>query len=431
MSTQGKIKTLFSDKEKTEALFPRTKINAVSDENGKRLNAILDEMVYVGDITEDVTSTPVNADLLGGRPADEYATQNYVANEIAKAQLEGEDVDLSGYATKDEMNTAIRAIDFPVDSVNGRTGAVSLSAQDVGARPSTWLPTIAEIGAAPSGFGLGESSGALCTDANLATKPGFYCMSGNDALNTPSFMENSKYGVLLVETRWDVIHQTLKRGNQIAMRWGDVDGNWNEWKDCSSSAFAPAGYGLGGMGADCITFNGTIKNGFYSMAGDECVDRPEEYPLFRFGFMFVKNRWDGLITQELFHKGISAVRHSIDGGATWEPLEFDNPPMVPGVEYRTTERWAGMAVFTKLVDCGFMPNSAVKNIEIGVAASSIIDYRLMITSDDGTLTSIAPYQNTNLENNLRCVLFNNGINILTNADLSNFSGLCVVKYYKA
>ena len=140
MSTQGKIKTLFSDKEKTEALFPRTKLSAVSDENGKGLNAILDDMAYVGDITEDVVSTPVNADLLGGRPAGEYATQNYVANEIAKAQLEKEDIDLSGYATKDEMNAAIRAIDYPVDSVNGRTGAIVLNADDVGAAPDSILP---------------------------------------------------------------------------------------------------------------------------------------------------------------------------------------------------------------------------------------------------------------------------------------------------
>ena len=32
--TTGKVKTLFTDKEKTEALFPRTKLSAVSDENG-------------------------------------------------------------------------------------------------------------------------------------------------------------------------------------------------------------------------------------------------------------------------------------------------------------------------------------------------------------------------------------------------------------
>jgi hypothetical protein len=39
------------------------------------------------------------ANLLG------YATENYVLAEIAKAKLEGEDIDLSGLATKDELNT--------------------------------------------------------------------------------------------------------------------------------------------------------------------------------------------------------------------------------------------------------------------------------------------------------------------------------------
>ena len=34
---------------------------------------------------------------------EEYATQTWVSTEIAKAQLEGEDIDLSGYATKDDI----------------------------------------------------------------------------------------------------------------------------------------------------------------------------------------------------------------------------------------------------------------------------------------------------------------------------------------
>lgn len=226
MSTQGKIKTLFSDKEKTEALFPRTKISAVSDENGKGLNAILDDMAYVGDITEDVVSTPVNADLLGGRPAGEYATQNYVANEIAKAQLEGEDVDLSGYATKDEMNAAIRAIDFPVDSVNGKTGAVSLGAEDVGAHPNTWLPTIAQIGAAPAGYGLG----ALCQeipDWNSATKCGFY----SAVTNSPD--GERWYGYVYADV-YGAIHQVVSKAyvndNLVCSRsyYGGEYGPW-EW----------------------------------------------------------------------------------------------------------------------------------------------------------------------------------------------------------
>lgn len=45
MSSVGKIKTLFSDKENTEALFPRTKVKAVSDDDGVGLNVILDDII--------------------------------------------------------------------------------------------------------------------------------------------------------------------------------------------------------------------------------------------------------------------------------------------------------------------------------------------------------------------------------------------------
>lgn len=38
-----------------------------------------------------------------------------------------------------------------VNSVNGKTGAVELDAEDVGARPDTWVPTPEEIGAQPAG----------------------------------------------------------------------------------------------------------------------------------------------------------------------------------------------------------------------------------------------------------------------------------------
>lgn len=84
--TTGKVKTLYSDKEKTEALFPRTKTSAVSNASGVGLDAIIDN------ITEN------------------YATQSFVTNKIVEAQLSGNDsnIDLSGYATKDDLNS-IRA----------------------------------------------------------------------------------------------------------------------------------------------------------------------------------------------------------------------------------------------------------------------------------------------------------------------------------
>ena len=42
MSITGKIKTLFSDSAKTEALFPRTKTSAVSNDDGIGLNVLLE-----------------------------------------------------------------------------------------------------------------------------------------------------------------------------------------------------------------------------------------------------------------------------------------------------------------------------------------------------------------------------------------------------
>ena len=71
----GKIITLYSDPEKTEALFPRTKINAISDADGTGLDAILDTVVYTGADDDETATAPVDADTLGGKMPEDYATQ--------------------------------------------------------------------------------------------------------------------------------------------------------------------------------------------------------------------------------------------------------------------------------------------------------------------------------------------------------------------
>lgn len=68
---------------------------------------------------------------------------------------------------------------------------------------------------------------------------------------------------------------------------------------------------------------------------------------------------------------------------TWLDWEWENPPMVLGVEYRTTERWSGKAVYTKLVDCGVLPNATQKSVAHGCNASDIIRcYGQMITTGE-------------------------------------------------
>lgn len=46
----------------------------------------------------------------------------------------------------------ITASGAPVQSVNGKTGAVTLNADDVGARPENWMPTATEVGARPDNW---------------------------------------------------------------------------------------------------------------------------------------------------------------------------------------------------------------------------------------------------------------------------------------
>jgi hypothetical protein len=115
--------------------------------------------------TEDIPTKPED---IGAQPKGEYltavpdgyATEEYVKNKIAEAELGGEEVDLSGYAKKSELPTKTSQLTndsgfitkAPVESVNGKTGSVNLSASDVGARPDTWVPTAQEVGALPNTY---------------------------------------------------------------------------------------------------------------------------------------------------------------------------------------------------------------------------------------------------------------------------------------
>lgn len=48
-------------------------------------------------------------------------------------------------------------------------------------------------------------------------------------------------------------------------------------------------------------------------------------------------------------------------------VEWFNPPMLLGVEYRTTERYLGKPVYVKAVNFGSMPNAGTKSVNHGIA----------------------------------------------------------------
>lgn len=124
--------------------------------------------------------------------------------------------------------------------------------------------------------------------------------------------------------------------------------------------FAPAGYGLGVKnGHDCTDCNAAILNGTYYIFGESAVNHPGNS--MQYGCMDVKRR-GSYITQIIHYDYYEVKRFSKNDGTTWGEWEWVNPPMALGVEYRTTERYMGKPVYTKLVDCGYMPNATTKGV---------------------------------------------------------------------
>ena len=266
--------------------------------DAKAVGDALSDVVFSDEEEGETASVPLNADTLGGRPATEYATQNFVATEIAKAQLDGEDVDLSGFATKDELS--------------------ALTYENVGARPNTWLPTTSEIGAAPAGYGLGETllDNHIISNFDDATLTGWYSYYKigtviNDIACNGGILEVMTYTA-------DRIRQIYYPFNSVSIfHRSCYDGIWSDW--VTGVVAMPTASDVGSAPA---YVSGTYSGCYYRMMGDE--------------------------------------------------REWINPPMIMGTEYRTTERWQGKAVYTKLVNYSGLPNTNIYAIAHGASATQVI-----------------------------------------------------------
>ena len=107
MSTYLKPQSPLYHKTEDAYFYPLTTADQVIMDDDTRLSATNFLTVEKYGATEGEVA-PVNADTLGGKSADEFATTNFVTTKIAEAQLsggiDGSNIDLSGFATKDDIN---------------------------------------------------------------------------------------------------------------------------------------------------------------------------------------------------------------------------------------------------------------------------------------------------------------------------------------
>jgi hypothetical protein len=96
--------------------------------------------------------------------------------------------------------------------------------------------------------------------------------------------------------------------------------------------------------------------------------------------------------------------------------------MIPGVEYRTTERHEGKAVYKKKVSVGAFPNATVKTFANLISGfTGIVDYQLMGYSSGAILHPNDPYYFNTVHE---------GITLNATSDLSAYSGIAYLAYLK-
>lgn len=192
---------------------------------------------------------------------------------------------------------------------------------------------------------------------------------------------------------------------------------------------APNGYGLGG-GQYTTDFNTCLANGWYW--GNSGTKNPPS------GFTtncscFAIARTESQIYQYFQYPSNGCVlqRYTTNGGATWIE-EWVNPPMQLSVEYRTTERWNGKAVYTKLVNFGALPNTKMRAITVNnTVATQVVGFSGIfvdtenpgVSGDLTGMTDVIGHYTICDPNSIQ-------IGIETDRDSTKYNAFIVLKYTK-
>lgn len=113
-----------------------------------------------------------------------------------------------------------------------------------------------------------------------------------------------------------------------------------------------------------------------------------------------------------------------------EEEEWANPPMLDGVEYRTTMRFDGKVVYAKAVSCGSLPNNTSKTVATNITYAKIVGVESIVKSADGVVGSM-PYVSTSFSILARYNVNASGsISVVTSADMTKYSAIFKLYYTK-
>ena len=140
------------------------------------------------------------------------------------------------------------------------------------------------------------------------------------------------------------------------------------------------------------------------------------------GIDFISMGWERAECQAPVYIGADDTLPS--GETLKATMEYLNPPLVLGVEYRTTERYLGKPVYCKLVNFGALPNATQKVVKHNIPNVSSVISVYGSAQDQAIGVGAFGAQVTGINAD------NTNVAIWTSADLSNYSAYVAMKYTK-
>ena len=194
---------------------------------------------------------------------------------------------------------------------------------------------------------------------------------------------------------------------------------------------APDGYGLGKSAIWTENLDTATKCGFYNW-----TEGAQGAPL-RYGSVLVINReapQGSRIIQLGFEpcmETIGAILIRYRTNSNWTEWEWVNPPMSPGVEYRTTERHNGKAVYVTRLIVGELLNNGVTQATLPSTPTEIVELYGTVKSSSYTEELSFPLITTSGAIGARLYkATTRSITVKTFADYSGYIATATVKYTK-
>ena len=214
-------------------------------------------------VEEELTEAKENGEFDGkdGKTAYEYAQAGgYEGTEDEFAQKLAKEIPtkLSEFVNDKEY---ITSSDAPVQSVNGETGAVKLTASDVGARSSSWMPTAKQVGALPDSTKIPAKTSDLINDSGFIAVGDIEVFpetvidsSAYDSMNDGAVYENAhtpvvgdKYKIVFDGIAYEETAELFECMLGDLVSFGCECGSMGSWYNCEHENAWHIGFGDGLM----------------------------------------------------------------------------------------------------------------------------------------------------------------------------------------